>query len=45
MQVADIEDIILASEFLDRTPEQRAFMITQKEHPLDNMIVFAVHEC
>ena len=35
----------MATDFTTRTEEQRAFVITPKEHPLDNIQVFSIHEC
>ena len=43
--VLEVDEVITSADFHSRTLEQKAFMVTRKEHPLDQMIVFSVHEC
>ena len=45
VDILDVDSVVYDSAFQDKTAEQKAFMITRKEHPLDQMIVFTVHEC
>ena len=43
--VTDIDSIVSAAGFKQKSPEEKAFIVTQKEHPIDNMIVWSIHEC
>lgn len=41
----EVDEVIQGDIFANKTLDQKAFMVTRKEHPLDQMIVFTVHEC
>ena len=43
--VDDIDRVVLAAGFKGKTIEEKMFIVTQKEHPIDNMVVWSVHEC
>ena len=43
--VTDIDEIVLAAGFKKKTLDEKVFVVTQKEHPVDNMIVWSIHEC
>ena len=43
--VDDIDTVVLAAGFKEKSIEEKMFIVTQKEHPIDNMVVWSVHEC
>lgn len=43
--VTDIDAIVLAAGFKKKSLDEKAFIVTQKEHPMDNIIVWSIHEC